>query len=105
MKTQDPLTKLTLLFIHCMRTSQPLATLRRAVFLLFSTAAAALFFAPVPAAGDPFTFSYTGSLATGRVGHTATLLPSGKVLVVGGANLPIPGLDFDYSILLASAEL
>lgn len=30
------------------------------------------------------TFSFTGSLATGRYGHTATLLPNRKVLVVGG---------------------
>nr|WP_224243232.1 kelch repeat-containing protein [Hyalangium gracile] len=38
-----------------------------------------------PAAG---TWSPTGSMAEGRARHTATLLPGGKVLVVGGNNLP-----------------
>ena len=34
-----------------------------------------------PASG---TWTATGSLATGRISHTATLLPNGKVLVAGG---------------------
>ncbi|ATB42631.1 hypothetical protein CYFUS_008110 [Cystobacter fuscus] len=48
---------------------------------------------------DPATGTWTsaGSLSTGRAWHSATLLPNGRVLVVGGA-----GIDIALS---ASAEL
>ena len=36
-----------------------------------------------PCAAAPFQFEPTGSLANKREGHTATLLPNGKVLVAG----------------------
>jgi hypothetical protein len=49
-----------------------------------------------PCAGQSGTWSDTGSLATARDGHTATLLPNGKVLVAGG---------FVCCDSLASAEL
>ena len=53
---------------------------------------------PASAQSDAPRWSYTGSLNTVRAGHSATRLPNGKVLVVGG----VVG---DSSIVLASAEL
>ncbi len=47
-----------------------------------------------PAAG---TFTATGSMTVARSGHTATLLPSGKVLIAGG--------ESDLGTTLMSAEL
>ena len=51
---------------------------------------------------DPETgkWSATGKLATGRGGHTATLLPDGKVLIAGGIDYSADGTP-----IFASAEL
>ena len=52
---------------------------------------------PLAASGASGTFATTGSLNTARYFHTATLLPSGEVLVAGGNDI--------NGIPLASAEL
>jgi N-acetylneuraminic acid mutarotase len=51
----------------------------------------------VPAACAAGTFTKAGSLGVPRFGHTATLLPNGKVLVAGGSD--------DGNNTLSSAEL
>lgn len=48
---------------------------------------------------DPGTFIATGSMITPRAGHTATLLPSGKVLIAGGDQA------FLATLAVSSAEL
>jgi len=58
-------------------------------------------FAVVPAPGGPGSWTVSGSLVTPRDGHTATLLGSGRILVVGGWT------DATYSVSArtATAEL
>jgi WD40 repeat protein len=56
------------------------------------------FLYPLTASAQTGTFTATGSMITVRYGHTATLLPNGKVLVAAGANNDAP-------YYLASAEL
>jgi hypothetical protein len=46
-------------------------------------------------------FSATGSMTTARMGHTATLLPNGRVLIAGGYS----GEGPDHLTYFASAEL
>src|SRR5258708_12048151 len=58
------------------------------------------------AAQLPGTFTVTGSMSTPRVGHTATLLTNGKVLMAGGGQAADPVQPVPYpQRVLASAEL
>jgi hypothetical protein len=64
-----------------------------------------LFLSGVTMAQSAGTFTTAGNLITARDYHTATLLPNGKVLIVGGSNWSTPFFPDAASRVFASAEL
>jgi len=69
--------------LHSLAAILPASILaRRIAFLLLLLGAGLMLVQPSAAA--PFQWEQTGSLATARLNHTATLLHNGKVLVAGG---------------------
>src|SRR5258708_391537 len=88
-----------------------LAILLLGLFSLAGGVASAQVHTPLKGKGG--TWSLTGSMNVARVGHTATLLPNGKVLVVGGSSAFLAGgilgmlknLKTHPAVALTSAEL
>src|ERR1044071_8802031 len=81
--------------ITAMSQRTPVVCLVRPVMLLLISFLAGLG-SVQPCTATPFEWEYTGSLKTARFHHTATLLPDGRVLAVGGERGHSP---------IASAEL
>ncbi len=86
MKTTQQKTTQTIIDLTSMK--HPFLSLvpRFVSFAAFAVSAGLLLAQPFASASG--VFNNTGSLAVGHDSHTATLLPNGKVLVVGGVNGP-----------------
>ena len=70
----------------------------RGILILLVIAATGLWMTS-PVGAQPGGWSPTGSMQVGRHSHTATLLPNGTVLVVGGHDV------LNSTIVLNSAEI
>ena len=81
-KANDPI-KTPVQLITAITQPATASCLARPVMLLLLSFSAGLA-SMQPCAATPFEWEYTGSLKTARFHHTATLLPDGRVLVVGG---------------------
>lgn len=76
---------------------------RRAALLVLLGAGLSTF--AISAIAQNGVFVSTGSMSTSRVGHTATLLKNGKVLVTGGYNGTVSVGENSFDTTLSSAEL
>ena len=87
---------MTAISAHLLTRIMPTARARARGGLFVAAALVATSLAPVVGAAGSGTWTPVGSMSTPRASHTATLLPSGMVLVAGGE---------DNYAALASAEL
>ncbi len=65
----------------------------------------ALLMSGIVTAQPPGTFAATGSMTTPRTGHTATLLPDGKVLIAGGGSATVELYDPSTGTFTPTAAL